>query len=147
MKVICVLCCKNSAERNAGVDYIFANIGPRIGDLRATPSIIPCFVTLTVESDICLVLGDLSSVGCGPELPHIAIRKVGPPIGNVHPGPSEILTMGRSPVTARVHFVCEETSKAGCGLGLPRIAYLQIAWQIGTSNRRYSPPGPRRFAR
>ena len=50
-----LLAWNKSPERNAGDNYAFAKIGPRIGDFRAAPSVIPCFVTLTVENDKCFV--------------------------------------------------------------------------------------------
>ena len=46
------LCWKNSAERNKGVDRAFAKIDLRIGEFHAAASNIPCFFTLTLESDI-----------------------------------------------------------------------------------------------
>ena len=58
LREISVLCWNNSAERNAGVNYVFAKVCPRIGDLRAAPSVVPCFVTLTGTNDMYLVLED-----------------------------------------------------------------------------------------
>ena len=54
------MCWKNSAELN----YVFAKIGGRISDFYAAASKIPSVYTLTVESDIYLVLGMLSAFFC-----------------------------------------------------------------------------------
>ena len=72
------LCCKDGAERNKGVDRVFAKICPRIRRFsRRRLEDTPPF-TFDVESDVCLLLGGLSSVRCGPGRPRIAHSQNGP---------------------------------------------------------------------
>ena len=62
------------------MDYAFAKIAFESAIFTSSSvSKIPCFVTLTVESDMCLMLGDLSSVGCGQTLRVPQSRSEKPP--------------------------------------------------------------------
>ena len=69
------LCWKNNAERKKGVDCAFEKIGPlesAISRRRLEEDTLFVFFTLTLQSDVYLVLGDLISIGCGLGLPCIA---------------------------------------------------------------------------
>ena len=90
------------------MDYVFAKIGSRIGDSRATPSVIHFFVTITVESDVYLALGDQSSVGCGPELPRIAYSQNGTS-NKLYSSPKSTRYL-REAHPAYVRFAFEDTS-------------------------------------
>ena len=63
------------AEVDATLDCLtlrICEIGPLTRRFHDDASKIPCLDTLIVESDMCLVLGDRSRVGCGVGLPRIA---------------------------------------------------------------------------
>ena len=66
------LCWKNNAGLDKGVDYAFAKKALESAIFAPPPRRYPVFFTFAVEIDMCLALGDLSSVRCGIGLPRIA---------------------------------------------------------------------------
>ena len=70
---MCVWYVEARVERDAVVShYVFAKLGPRLGDFRASPWKIPYFGTLAVETGAYLVLRDVSRAGRGGGVPRIA---------------------------------------------------------------------------
>ena len=126
-------------RRYGALHCAFVKQGPQTDELTPKPQRLPvCFDTLTVESGMCVVLGDESRAGCGDGLPRIACsQKWDLKTAMFTPRASYIRKVHMVTVTAKVHFVFENTSRAGCGARLPRITFSQN----GTSNRLCSPPG------
>ena len=79
-------CIENAAVRRHSLTYFRQN-----GHSGVWTCAIPCFVTLTVKGDACLVRDDLSRVGCCGALPRKGVfAKSGLQSGEYAPRPSNI---------------------------------------------------------
>ena len=80
-RCVCVWCIETQAEWDAAVGCLAVSISPnRPSKTRchAGTSKTPCFNTITVEIDMCLVRGDPICVGCGGVMPRMRFSLNGP---------------------------------------------------------------------
>ena len=70
--VVCNCCMATQAEQRTDSHCVFAKMRRRIGDFHAVASNILYLDSHNLESDVCLMFGDLRRTGCGGGRPSIA---------------------------------------------------------------------------